>query len=148
MKNKAALILIAAVAFLGAIACKSATGPDDEDEFIGTWKATKAEFVSVADPNTKVDIVAQGSTFTLVLNASTFTMTIKEPGEADWVGNGTWSSSIDTMTFTWSSGMSGESQFDFTLSASQLTLEGGHMPHEFTPGNSEEAILNLILARQ
>lgn len=145
--RKAAFVLLVAVAFLGFTGCKSSTGPE-EDEFIGTWNATKAEFVSVANSSTKVDIVAQGWTLTLVFSASTFTMTIKEPGEADWVGSGTWSSSIDTMTFTWASGMSGESQFDFTLDGDQLTLEGGHMPFEFTPGNHEEAILNLILVKQ
>ncbi len=140
------LVFLAAAAFLGATGCKSTTAPE-EDEFIGTWNATKAEFVSVANSATKVDIITQGGTLTLVLNTSTFTMTIKETGKADWIGTGTWSSSIDTMTLTWSSGMSGESQFDFSLSGS-LTLEGGHMPHEFTPGNSEEAIVNLILAKQ
>lgn len=144
--KKTALVLFAAAAFLGATGCKSSTGPD-EDSFIGTWNATKAEFVSVANSSTRVDIVTQGGTLTLVLNASSFTMTIKESGKADWVGSGTWSNSMDTMTFTWSSGMYGESQFDFTLDGNQLTLEGGHMPHEFTPGNSEESIVNLILVK-
>lgn len=146
MRTKTILV-IAVAAFLGATACKSVTGPE-EDEFVGTWDATKAEFVSDANPATSVDIITQGGTLALVLNASTFTMTIKESGKPDRVGNGTWSSSIDTMTFTWSSGMSGESQFDFILSGSRLTLEGGHMSHDFVPGNFEEAIVNLILVRQ
>lgn len=146
MKNTA-LIFLVAVAFLTASGCKSSTGPD-KDELVGTWDATKAEYVSVANSSTKVDIVALGGTFTLVLNASTFTMTIQELGESAWVGTGTWSNSMDTMTFTWSTGTSGESQFDFVLDGDHLTLEGGHMQHEFTPGSPEEAILNLILDRQ
>ena len=146
MRNTAFVLLVAA-AFLGFTGCKSSTGPD-VDSFIGTWDATKAEFVSVANSSTKVDIIAQDWTLTLVFNASTFTMTIQEPGEVAWVGGGTWTSSIDTMTLTWSSGTSGESQFDFTLDGDHLTLEGGHMPFEFTPGNQEEAILNLILVKQ
>lgn len=147
MNAKTLLILVAVAAFFAAAGCKSPTAPE-EDEFIGTWNATKAEFVSQANPATKVDIITQGATLSLVLNASTFTMTIKETGKPDWVGGGTWSNSIDTMTFTWSSGLSGESQFDFNLSGDQLTLAGGHMPREFTPGNPEEAIVSLILARQ
>jgi hypothetical protein len=145
--RKTALVLLVAVTFLGFTGCKSSTGPD-ADSFVGTWDATKAEFTSVANSSTKVDIVAQGWTFVLVFNASTFTMTIQEPGEAAWVGSGTWSSSVDTMTLTWSSGMSGESQFDFALDGDRLTLEGGHMPFEFTAGNQEEAILNLILTKR
>jgi len=146
MREKAFILLVAA-AFLGFTGCKSSTGPD-VDSFIGTWNATKAEFVSVANPSTKVDIIAQGWTLTLVFNASAFTMTIQEPGEAAWVGSGTWASSIDTVTLTWSAGTSGESQFDFALAGDHLTLEGGHMPFEFTAGVHEEAILSLILTKQ
>ena len=61
-----ALILLAAAAVLGAAGCKSSTGPADESDFVGTWDATKAELVSIADSNTKADIITQGSTFTLV----------------------------------------------------------------------------------
>ncbi len=141
------LIFLAAVAVLAAAGCKDPTGPD-VNQMVGTWNATKAEFVSQANPGTSVDIITQGGSLSLVLSASTFTMTIKETGKSDWVGTGTWSTSIDTMTLTWSSEMAGESQFDFTLNGSQLTLEGGHMPHEFTPGNSEESIVSLILVKQ
>ena len=145
--RRIALVLLVVVAFMGFTGCKSSTAPE-ADSFIGTWDATKAEFTSVANSSTKVDIVAQGWTLVMVFNASTFTMTIQEPGEAAWVGNGTWASSVDTMTLTWTSGASGESQFDFVLDGDHLTLEGGHMPFEFTAGNHEEAILNLILTKR
>ena len=146
--RKAALVLLVAGASLGFTGCKSSTTPPPVDDLIGTWDATKAEFTSVANSSTKVDIIPQGWTLVLVFNASTFTMTIQEPGQAAWVGRGTWRISFDLVTFTWSSGMNGESQFDFNCIGSQLTLEGGHMPHEFTSGNLEEAILNLIATKR
>jgi hypothetical protein len=145
--KRTALILLAGVVFLGATACKSATAPD-VDNFIGTWNATKAEYTSVANSNTKVDIIPQGSTFVLVFSASTFVLTITDPGQNPRIYNGTWSASVDMLTLTWTSGLSGESQFDFVLNGDNLTLAGGHMSFEFTPGSPEEAILSLILNRQ
>ncbi len=135
------------VGVIVAAGCKSPTGPDSAS-LVGTWNATKAEFVKAADTNTKVDIVTQGSTVSLVMSSSTFTLTITDPGESPVVSTGTWSSSTDVLTLTWSSGYVGEAQFDMALVGSTLTLEGGHLPHEFTPGNPEEAILNLTLAKQ
>jgi hypothetical protein len=145
--KKAALALISAVAFLASTGCKSPTAPD-MDSFIGTWNATKAEFVSIANSSMKVDIIAGGSNLVLVFSSNTFTLTITDPGQNPNVATGTWSSSIDTLTFNWTTGYSGESQFDFSLNGNNLTLTGGHVPFYFTPGNPEEAILNLILVRQ
>jgi hypothetical protein len=146
MRSRAAVILAGLVA-LAVGGCKDSTGHDAKS-LIGTWRATKAEFVSVANSNTKVDIIAQGSTLTLVLSSNAFVLTITDPGQNPEVSNGAWSSSIDVLTLVPSSGWQGESQFDMSLSGNQLTLTGGHMPFEFTPGNPEEAILNLILVRQ
>jgi hypothetical protein len=139
--------LVAAVLVLGT-ACKSSTTPPDEDSFIGTWHATKAEFVSAADPNTKVDIVAGGSTVTLVLDNTSAVLTITDPGEDPVVYSATWSASSDILTLTWTSGLNGEAQFDYALNGDNLTMEGGHVPFDFTEGDLEEAILNLILVRQ
>ena len=147
--GKKALVLLVAAAILGAAGCKSSTGPTDQSDFIGTWNATKAEYTSIANPNTKVNIITQGSTLTLVFSASTFVLTITDPGQNPEVFNGTWSASMDIMTLTWTSGLSGESQFDWSLAAvDELTLSGGHMSFDFTPGSPEEALLNLILVRQ
>ncbi len=143
-----ALILLAVTAVLGGAGCKSSTGPQDESDFIGTWSATKAEYVSIADSNTKADIVARGSTLTLVFASSTFVLTITDPGQGPEIFSGTWSASTDVMTLTWTSGMSGESQFDWSLDDDELTMTGGHMQFDFTPGSPEEAILNLILVHQ
>lgn len=143
-----ALILLAAVVFLSVTGCKGSPTAPDPKTLVGTWNATKAEFVSLADSNKKTDIITQGSTVTLVLSTSTFVFTITDPGQAPEAGTGTWSVSSDTLTLTWSTGFFGESQFDFVLNGDRLTLTGGHVPHDFTVGNFEEAILNLTLARQ
>jgi len=140
-------VLLVVAAFMGATGCKSATGPD-ADSFIGTWNATKAEYVSVANSSTKDEIIAKGSTLTLVFAASTFVLTVTDPGASPVISNGTWSKSTDTLTLTWITGFSGESQFDFTLDGDSLTLTGGHLPHAFTAGSPEEAILTLNLVRQ
>lgn len=147
MKSAVAVLFVVAV-ILVASGCQSSTGPEDPEGFLGTWNATKAEYTSVANSSTKVDIVAGGSTVVLVLNASTFTLTITDPGESPVAAGGTWSASVDVLTLTWTSGSSGESQFEYTLSGDSLTLNDGHMMHDFTPGSPEEAILDLILHRQ
>jgi hypothetical protein len=145
--KKTALIFLATVAFLSVPGCKSSTGPDTDD-LVGTWLATKAEYVKIADSNAKVDIIAAGSTLSLVLSSSTFVLTVTDPASDPVISNGTWSKSIDTLTLVPTTGWLGESQFDMTLSTNHLTLTGGHMPFAFTPGNPEEAILNLNLVKQ
>lgn len=142
------LVVLVVGALALAAGCKRSPTPPDQDTFIGTWQATKAEFVNAASPGTKVDVVAQGGTVTLVLDATTAVLTITEPGESAVVFVATWSTSSDTMTLTWTSGSQGEAQFDFSLNGDNLTLDGGHVPYDFTEGNYEEAILNLILVRQ
>ncbi len=147
MKNAVAVLMAVAV-ILGAAGCQSSTGPEDTESFVGTWNATKAEYTSAANPGTKVDIVAGGSTAVLVFGSAAFTLTITDPGESPVVAGGTWSASTDVLTLTWTSGNSGESQFDYTLSGDNLTLEGGHMQYDFTPGSPEEALLDLTLHKQ
>jgi hypothetical protein len=145
MKEKVVFILVG-LAILVAGGCKSATGPDVQS-LTGTWRATSAEYVSVANPSTKVDIITQGSTLILVLNASTYVLTITDPGASPEITNGTWSKSIDTLTLT-PTGGSSNSVFDLSLSGDQLTLTGGGAWFDFTAGNFEDAKLNLVLARQ
>ncbi len=146
--RKLALILLSAAVSICAAGCKGDPTAPDVKTLVGTWNATKAEFVSVANSNTKVDIIAQGSTLTLALSSSTFVFTITDPGQAPEVTTGTWSASSDVITLSYTTGSSGESQFDFVLNGDRLTMTGGHVPHDFTVGNFEEAVLNLILARQ
>jgi len=148
MRAKSVVLPVIVIGLLLGAGCKSSTGPEDEDDFVGTWRATKAEYTSVATPANKVDIIAAGSTLTLVLSTSTAVLTITDPGESPVVLNANWSASVDVLTLTWTSGSSGETQFDYTLDGDELTMTGGHMPFDFTPGVPEEAILDLILVRQ
>jgi hypothetical protein len=114
----------------------------------GTWRATKAVFVSVAPPTRTVDVVAQGTVVTLVLGAdSTYTFTLAEPGVAPVVTTGTWSESIDVLTLT-QTGATYSTQFDKALSGDALVLAGGSVQFEFTDGVTEEAKLTMTLARQ
>ncbi|HSQ79334.1 MAG TPA: hypothetical protein VLN41_01960 [Candidatus Bathyarchaeia archaeon] len=145
MAKKFVLGLIIVSVALG-LACKSNTAPD-ADTLKGTWTATKAEFTSAADPGTKADVVALGGTAVLVLNETTAVLTITKSGESARVYNATWSSSTDVLTLTWTSGSSGESQFDFVLDGDSLTMEGGHLPFDFTAGDFVEAILNMELTK-
>lgn len=139
-------------AFIGLVAlagwgCKSNTGPEGE-ELTGTWNATMAEYVSVANTSIRTDIIANGSTLVLVLNTSTYTMTITDPGESPVVTNGSWSNSIDTLTLTPSGGTS-NMVFDLNMiDDNTIGLTGGGAWFDFTAGNFEDATLNLRLARQ
>jgi hypothetical protein len=64
------------------------------DGLVGTWQATKAEGINFWDPNIRRDLVAEGGTVTLVLEAEqtdqTYTVTLTMPGEAPKVNYGIW----------------------------------------------------------
>lgn len=114
----------------------------------GAWKATKAEFVSISNSSKRTDIVAQGSTVTLALSGSTFTLTFTDPGQSPRVTTGTWTSSRDIMSLT-PSGMSWAWQFDYTQSGNSLTMGGASVEFDFAAnGVMEQAKLYMTLARQ
>ena len=51
----------------------------------GTWRATRAEYVSATNSNLRVDVVAQGgggTTVSLALTSNTFTQTMTDPGQS------------------------------------------------------------------
>jgi hypothetical protein len=117
---------------------------------VGTWDATQAQIVSVANPSIKVDLVTLGGTMELVLSGGrTFTLTVSMPGQPVQQSAGTWSSSSDVLTLTYTSGHSGNSQFDMNLSGDTLTLTGANTDYDFDNDTVyEPAKMNLILARQ
>jgi hypothetical protein len=146
--RKVAIIAIAVLAIL-AVGCNkdSVTGPSTET-LTGTWKATKAEYVNVANSSIKVDIVSQGSTVTLVLEASTYTFTTSDARVQPSIASGSWSSSKDTLTLK-PTGASFTIIFDMALNGSTLTLNGGGVMFDFNAdGNFVDATLNMVLARQ
>jgi hypothetical protein len=148
--RKILLILIAAAAFLGATSCKSPTSPSpDEAPVANAWTATKAEFVSVANPSIKVDIIAQeGALLSIDLkNPPICLLSIWHPMHQLILAWGRYTATEDVLTIHWTSWFSGVTQFHFIVDNDgwRLTLTGGHLPFEFTPGNPEEAVLNAIL---
>jgi hypothetical protein len=113
----------------------------------GTWRATKAQFVSAANSNRQVDIIAQGSTVTIAFAGSNYTYTQVESGKPQQVQTGTWSASTDVMTMR-PTGVTWTIQFDMTFSGNSLALKGGHVQFDFNNGSFEEALLNMTLVRQ
>jgi hypothetical protein len=114
----------------------------------GTWKATKAEFVSAASSSKRVDVVAKGTTVTLALTGSEFVLTMTDPGQPARVTSGTWTSSSDTMSLR-PAGMSWSWQFDMTQSGNNLTLNGASVEFDFAAnGVMEQAKLYMTLVRQ
>jgi hypothetical protein len=91
--------------------------------------------------------VAQGSTVTLVLDTSTYTLTITDPGKTPKVTTGSWTSTAVTMTLA-PSGTSFTWVFDMTPSGNTLTLSGANVDFDFGgTGTVQDEKLNLVLKR-
>ena len=126
----------------------SPSGSTSAQGLEGTWKATKAEFVSAANSSKRTDVVAQGTTVTLALTGSSFVYTIADPGKPPNVTNGTWTSSRDTMALK-PNGVTWSWQFDMTQSGNNLTLNGASVEFDFAAnGVFEQAKLYMALVRQ
>jgi hypothetical protein len=143
--RKVAFIVLVTLAFLAAASCKDTSTNPTVKGPVGTWHATRAEYVSVADSSKRVNIVSQGSTVTLVLDTSTFTLTITNPGETPKVTTGSWTFTTNTMTLA-PSGTSFTWVFDTMVSGESMSLSGAHVQFDFS-GTMEEAILTLVLTR-
>ena len=104
---------------------------------------------AASNSSQRVEIVALGTTLTLTLDAGgTYSQKITDPGQAGQTTSGTWSASKDVLTLK-PTGVSGNTQFDMSMSGSTLTLNGGHVLFDVNlDGRDEEAILNLTLTRQ
>lgn len=113
----------------------------------GTWRATKAQFVSVANSSRQVDIIAQGSTVTIAYAGTNYTYSQTESGKQQQVQTGTWSASTDVMTMR-PTGVTWNIQFNMTFGGNNLTLNGGSVQFDFNNGVFEEAKLNMNLVRQ
>jgi hypothetical protein len=146
MRRRLVIGTLIAITWLGGCGKKSPTGPSGQG-LPGTWRATRAEFVSRANSSVRVEIVSKGATMTLVLDAArTYTTTVTNPGQPPDVVSGTWSSSTDVLTLK-QTGRSGDSQFDMNLSGDTLTLNGGSALFAFDTV-FEEAVLNATFVRQ
>jgi hypothetical protein len=148
--NTLRIASLAAAILLAAGACNDddGTGPSPS-ALAGTWNATKFEYVEVANPANKIDVIPLGGTLTVVLTgAGAFTAASTFPGEAPFNAAGTWSASADVFTLNFTSGMSGTQQFDFSLSGNTLTLNGADAEFDFDDDDVDDpAKLNLVLVR-
>jgi hypothetical protein len=143
-----AAVLVALISVCCGGGNGSTTGPS-QTTLAGTWKASRAEFVSASNSSVRVEAVSRGYTILLTLEGGgTFKQVTTEPGKASETMTGTWSASSDVLTLK-PSGVSFNIQFDMTLNGNALTLNGGHVQFDVNGDEAdEEAILNLTMARQ
>ncbi len=142
------VVAFVAVSCGGSGGSGSPTAPSSPT-LAGTWKATRAEFVSAGNSNLRVEVVAKGTTMVLTLDAGgSYTQKITDAGQAGQTTTGTWAASSDVLTLK-PTGMSFQIQFDMALSGNNLTLNGGHVTFDVNgDGSEEEALLYMTLARQ
>lgn len=127
----------------------TAPGGVVDNTLVGTWRATRAEFVSVASPGVRAEIVSLGATLVISLDAAGgYTRTITDPGQRPDVQTGTWSATSDVLTLR-PSGVTFTIEFDFTLNGSTLSVSGGHVEFDFNGDEvPDEAVLSASFGRQ
>ena len=115
----------------------------------GSWKASRAEFVSASNSSIRVEAVSQGYTIVITLDsAGSYQQVVTAPGESGETTTGTWSASSDVLTLK-PAGVSFNIQFDMALNGNTLLLSGGHVQFDINNDNvDEETILNLAMTRQ
>ena len=130
----------------GLVACSDSAAPATDD-LVGTWNATAAEFVREADPSESVEIIAQGGSFRITLGANgTWSAIVTAPQITPDTSGGTWTASTDVLTLI-TTGQAGETQFDYVLSGTTITLTDGHVTWDY--GNGDEAArLNITATKQ
>ena len=132
------------------IGCGSYGTESDLPNIVGTWRATRADVTSVSNPATTQELIAQGLTFTLVLNANlTCVVTTAIPGEGTEVSSGTYAQAASSLVLTFTSPTPTSIQtFGLALSGATLTLTGGDITYDFGSGTEVASKLNLVLVRQ
>lgn len=135
--------------FLGAaVACgDDGVGPL-ADDIVGTWTATKVEYVSVSQPVRTIDVIAEGGTGTLTFSAAgTYLFTLEPVSTPGQVDTGAWELDGDILTM-WPRGTDLESRFDVALSGNRLSLSGGACEYDFDGDHQEDpGTMNLVLVR-
>ena len=126
-------------------ACSDSTGLEPDD-LAGTWEATAAVMTSVAEPTVSFDLIAEGGTLTIVLNADGgYVFTSAFPGEAPEIEIGTYSVAGDVLTIT----AVGEDPETFTIArdGDTMTLTGDD-DFDFNDDQVDEpATLVITMAR-
>jgi len=109
------------------------------DAFEGTWEATKVEYTSVANPATKVDLIALGGSYSVALDDNgSFQASLRSPGETVPVlASGAWS--VEGSTFTLAPNAGSPLVFSYTLSGTTLTVAGASDVYDFNGDQVVEA---------
>jgi hypothetical protein len=145
---KSVAVVPALLLAAGAVGCaRESTGPGQQ-EIVGSWTATKCEYVSTTGLGT-VDLIAAGGSATMALNADrTFVYMYSPPTGPPETLTGTWEmTSPDLMRVT-PAGASWYWAWDVALSGNTLTLTGAGAEYDFNhDGFGESAKWNLVLTR-
>ena len=148
MSNARSTLLIGALCGLAAACGGDSTGPNPPN-IVGTWNATKLEFVSIANPATKTDVIAEGATASLTLTSTqTFTLTSTVPGQGAEVSTGTYVETASSLAVTITNPPPTETvTFDLVVSGVTMSLTGGTATFDFGAGEVP-AHINITLTRQ
>lgn len=147
MRVTGILVLIICGIWLAGACAKQDVAPSSTD-LTGTWRVTKAEYVSTQGLGT-VDLIAGGGSGTLVLGAgNSFQLNITPASGAPVNLAATYQvNGIDLMQVT-PAGATWYWAFDMALSGSSLTLNHGSAQYDFNhDGQLEAATWNLTMAR-
>ncbi|MGD8869618.1 MAG: lipocalin family protein [Gemmatimonadales bacterium] len=131
-----------------ALACGDGSVGPSASEITGSWQATSYEYVSVADPSTSVDLIADENwsvTLALASNGS-YTLTQTPPGGGPQMSSGTWELDGDVFNVA-PTGTQFRLQFDIVLSGNILRLTGADAEYEFVENQPEDAKLNMVFTR-
>jgi len=132
------------------------TACDDDDpagpssvSLVGDWTVTQIELVSVANASVSVDLMDEGVTATLALEADgDFFLNVTDPVEGLETFTGHWTYS-DVLTMEHSGGQFvGEWQFTVSLTGDTLRLTGADAEFDFGEDGVENAAkLNMTATR-
>ena len=135
--------LVAVVVFtLAAAACGDSTDITVED-LVGVWNATNYQYSNNANPNERVDLVAQGASFQMTVSADGTVSTLLDDGQ------GSTSSDSGTLNPTGTTLTIAGIAFEAERSGHILTLTDETNSYDIDDdGSDEDATLVIQLARQ
>lgn len=119
-------------------------GADDLSSLSKTWTATKYEYASKADPDTKVDLIQMGMSIQFTINDDgTYTAVVSYGMAGQETETGTLSVADGMMTFDPEDDES--YTVDYTLSGNTLTMTDENESYDFDGDEQEEpAVMTLV----
>jgi hypothetical protein len=148
MSRRYVTLLALLVPFFAACGDDDPAGPSSVD-LAGNWTVTQIELVSVANANVSVDLMDEGVTADLVLEADgDFFLNVTDPVEGLETFTGHWTYT-DVLTMEHLGGQFvGEWQFNVSLTGDTVRLTGADAEFDFDGNDVEEpAKLNLTATR-